>query len=83
MNKEEEILRIAREKYPPGTIFKSAYDSNRYLNCKVKNERFYFEGLNLFTHNDDAIYYHEENKLKQRYTWAEIISTPIKSYELW
>jgi len=72
----EELLEKARRDYPAGTVFKSAYNSDR--KGKVTHLNFFVENKNIFTDQlyDDlaeegigeAIYY--EGK------WAEIISKP-------
>lgn len=80
---KNELLKIAREKYPIGTVFKSAYNPEQYPKCVVKNNNFKFDYDNLFTSKDDCIFYADCNKLGKYNTWAEIISTPNKSYELW
>lgn len=83
MVNKEEILRLAKQNYPVGTIFKSAYNPEEYPKCEIKEESYFnFESSNLFN-DDNAIYYYEKNKLGNHHTWAEIISLPFKTYELW
>lgn len=83
MNKEE-ILKLAKEKYPIGTIFKSAYNPEIYSKCEIKSDSFIFENDNLFTcPGDHAIFYAEFNLKGIQNSWAEIIPTPIKNHELW
>lgn len=72
----EELLEKARRDYPAGTVFKSAYNSDR--KGKVTHLNFFVENKNIFTDQlyDDlaeegigeAIYYEG--------VWAEIISKP-------
>ena len=37
---KDEILKIAKEKYPVGTVFKSAFDKEKYSKCVVKKTKF-------------------------------------------
>lgn len=83
MNKEE-ILKIARKKYPIGTIFKSAYNPDRYPKCKiVKRGRLHWERYAGLYNDTNAVYYAETNIFGKKGTWAEIVSLPFKCYELW
>jgi len=43
----EELLKIAKEKYPVGTVFKSAFNPNR--KGKVTHLNFFVENKNIFT----------------------------------
>ena len=89
MNKEE-ILKIAKEKYPIGTLFKEPFEAQKYimnddLSNPDKNGWFFFN-------NSLVVYVKDENGkvindrgvyLIYDGTWAETIPTPNKSYELW
>jgi hypothetical protein len=77
---KEEILRIAREKYPIGTIILSEYSKRRGYNrqCEIENQNFDWDYDNLKVIGElitPFIYY--------KGVWSEIISTPNKVYELW
>jgi hypothetical protein len=77
---KEEILRIAREKYSIGTVVLSEYSKRKGYNhkYKIENQNFNWVGNDLKTKGELAspfIYY--------KGVWSEIISTPIKTYELW
>ena len=71
----EKLLKIAKENYPVGTVFKSAFNPDR--KGKVTHLNFFTESGNIFTEEIDdlaeegigeAIYY--------RGNWGEIISKP-------
>lgn len=73
---KEELLKIAKEKYPIGTVITSLTGLTEkiisYHNLPFnKADDFWLEGE---FHN---------LKIYDGNTWAEIISTPNKSYELW
>ena len=76
MNKEE-ILKIAKQKYPNGTKFKCVNNNNCYTSSNIiDHDKFKFtESHNGVYKGNFWIY------LKKQ--WATIISTPIKIYELW
>ncbi len=83
MNKEE-LLKIARQKYPSGTIMISDYSLE--MGYSKQASTYTIAGQN-FTKNSDGIqasdkrgfypYIYYKNK------WAEIVSLPYKAYELW
>lgn len=79
---KEEILRIAKEKYPVGTVFnnKNIRPTSKD-NHKIINHNFRFEEGDLLCrdirHNSYTLFCFISK------TWADIISTPVKTYELW
>lgn len=81
---KEELLKIAKEKYPIGTVMVSDY-SLKMCRSREKstytitdNQKHYWVGDNLqLTSNSSTPYVYYKGK------WAEIISIPNKSYELW
>lgn len=71
----EELLKIAKENYPVGTVFKSAFNPSR--KGKVTQLDFFEERGNIFSEEVDE--YAEEYIREAIYyngIWAEIISKP-------
>lgn len=72
---KDEILKIAKEKYPVGTIVNSlGGNKNEKITNTLFQERKHL--VNSLEHNSDCLIYYNGQ-------WAEIISTPSKNYELW
>lgn len=80
---KDEILKIAKEKYPIGTVMVSDYSLKNTRNREnsiytITQHNHYWIGDNLQLNGDGfSPYVYYKGK------WAEIISTPNKSYELW
>jgi hypothetical protein len=76
MNKEE-ILKIAKEKYPVGTKVLMTNNRNKATIENLDDIDFWHDkSIHLKTSNS-LLYDCSENK------WAKIISAPNKIYELW
>lgn len=83
---KEEILKIAKERYPIGTIFdnRNIRNSVNVSQNIIKSQNFYFDVAGLAIRESGlvnagcpyTIYCYKKG-------WAKIISTPIKNYELW
>lgn len=72
---KEEILKIAKEKYPVGTVFISPFSQDEFT---VQNDSHHLCIDRVRIRNGSAtpfIYYGN--------MWAEIISSPTRTYELW
>lgn len=78
----EEILKIAKEKYPIGTVFKSAITGDIFT---VEDNSTSLSSTNICfktkEKNKDGNFFACVCTSKGK--WAEIISTPNKNYELW
>jgi hypothetical protein len=72
----EELLKIAKEKYPVGCVFKSAYNPTR--KGKVTHLNFYQESNKIFTEKieDEEVEEGVGECLYNNGVWAEIISRP-------
>lgn len=73
MNKEE-ILKIAKEKYPIGCVVESLGGSGHQT---IKHHDFYILGNNVLRATSECLL------LDSSGIWATIINLPIKCYELW
>lgn len=84
----EEILKLAKEKYPIGTVYVSKYSINQGNSIEestyiVASNEIYFNGLELQVISIQEKKYNVRGFIYYSGKWAEIISTPNKTYELW
>jgi hypothetical protein len=78
---KEELLKIAKEKYPIGTVFKSASTHDIFTVANHNNYASTNICFGTLEQNQDGNYYGCVYSSKGN--WAKIISTPVKYYELW
>lgn len=74
----EEILKIAKEKYPVGTKVKCLTGHE----IETLNGKIHWVGSKLLCASKENPY-NNFIRIYMNNNWAEIISTPFKTYELW
>lgn len=74
----EEILKIAKEKYPVGTKVKCLIGHE----IETLNGEIHWVGSKLLCASKENPY-NNFIRIYMNNNWAEIISTPFKTYELW
>jgi hypothetical protein len=81
---EQELIKIAKQKYPPGTIFSNVNIGYGCNNIEVTGNDFYTSYRSLFIKDSStkngSVYTVYCEDLNQ---WAEITKTVNKIYELW
>ena len=74
----EEILKLAKEKYPVGTKVKCLTGHE----IETLNGEIHWVGSKLLCASKENPY-NNFIRIYMNNNWAEIISTPFKTYELW
>lgn len=74
---KKELLKIAKEKYPVGTVIISPYSKDTFEIIGKEFKLNQHNNIHVLDNGAYAPYVYYNNK------WAEIISSPVKSYELW